>query len=51
MACYLGTGVRPQGVITAYARPAVITAAVPHTTIATSAAAAYRTDCAVIQNI
>jgi hypothetical protein len=48
---YLGTGVRPQGVITAYTRRAVITAAVPRTTIAKSAAAAYRTDCAVIQNI
>jgi hypothetical protein len=38
-------------VITAYARPAVITAAVLRTIIATSAAAFYRTDCAVIQNI
>jgi hypothetical protein len=42
---YLGNGVSPQGIITAYYRGTVSTSAPAVTTLA------YRTDCAVIQTI
>jgi hypothetical protein len=45
-----GTGVSPQGIITAYYRDVVVAAARPMTREA-AAAPSYRTDCAVIQNI
>jgi hypothetical protein len=49
---YNGTGVRPQGIITAYAPGVITTIALSGTARGTSRAApAYRTDCAIIQNI